>query len=269
MIWVPFRRAWHNPIFRGGLEEFSRHSIRWSHAVNYLIVLSIVLFITWPKEQFLSLRDLPFTYNALGGAMIIVLAYLSFSYGARKGLGASYVSVRDWLTLAPIGAGVFLRGYVAVGLVELLFFWGLSLPLLVAAAGVAGESLPHLGAGMLIILVCTGTYRLMGIALLTVLERDEFLLYIIVRLLYVFFVLVSGFVMPLGNPVLAFTDASIRPQELGMLRLLGVTVHGWGATVVLHLLLAAGAFIIATLRVHWMQRRTATPGENERSVAGG
>jgi hypothetical protein len=269
MIWVPFRRAWHNPIFRGGLDEFSRHSVRWSHAVNYLIVLSIILFITWPKEQFLSLRDLPFTYNALGGALIIVLSYLSFSYGARKGLGASYLSLRDWLTLAPIGARAFLCGYVAVGLVELLFFWGLSAPLLVAAAGAAGESLRHVGVGLLIILVCTGTYRLLGITLLTLLERDEFLLYIIVRLLYVFFILVSGFVMPVGNPVLAFTEASIRPQELGRLRLPGVTVHGWGATVVLHLLLAGGAFIIALLRVHWMQHRTATPGANERGVDDG
>lgn len=269
MIWLPFRRGWHNPIFRGGLEEFSRHSLRWSHAVNYLIVLSIVLFITWPKEHFLSLRDLPFTYNALGGAMLIILSYLSFSYGARKTLGASYLSFRDWLTLAPMKAGTFLRGYVAIGLLELLFFWGLSLPLLIAAAGVAGESWRHVGAGMLIILVCTGAYRIIGITLLTLLERDEFLLYILVRMLYAFFILVSGFVLPVGNPVLAFTDASIRPQELGGWQFPGVALHGWGATVALHLLLAGGGFIIAALRVYWIQRRTATPDAHERSVEGG
>jgi hypothetical protein len=266
MRWYPFRRALHNPIFCGGLEEFAHDSLRWSHGLNYLIVLSIVLFITWPKEQFLSLRDLPFTYNALGGTILIILAYLNFSYGSRKSLGSRHLSLHDWMALAPLKAGAFLRGYLAAGLLESLFFCGLSLPLVVLAAGVAGESLDHLGIGLLIILVCSGSYRIVGVALLTVLERDEFLLYILARILYVFVVLVSGFVVPLGNPVLAFTDASIWPQHLGALRLAGIALPGWQATVVLHLLLAGLFFIIAMVRVCLVQRHTVVSGEDERSA---
>ena len=41
-------------------------------------------------------------------------------------------------------AGTFLRGYW-LQFLDLLLFWGLSLPLLVLAASVAGESLVHLG----------------------------------------------------------------------------------------------------------------------------
>jgi hypothetical protein len=259
MLWLPFRRAFSNPIFRGGLEEFGQQSTRWSYGINYLIVLSVVLFITWPKEGFLSLRDLPFTYLALGGSSIIILAYLSLSQGSRKLLGSRYLSLHDWLTLAPIQAGAFLRGYLAVGLLDCGFFWGLSLPLLVLAAGVAGESLAHFGAGMLIILVCISSYRIMGVALLTWLEREEFLLYILVRLLYVFFILVSGFVVPLCNPVLAFADASIWPRHLGTLSLPGLPLHGWVATVVLHLLLGGLFFIIASTRVYWVRRRATRP----------
>lgn len=254
MRWLPFRRAFSNPIFRGGVEEFARQNVRWSHGLNYLIALSIVLFITWPKENFLSLRDFPFTYNALGGSIIIILSYLSFSYGARKSLGSQYVSLQDWLSLAPLKAGAFLRGYLAVGLLELLFFWGLSLPLLVLASGVSGESMGHLGAGLLVILGCTSCYRVIGASLLTFLERDEFLLYIVVRVLYVFFILVSGFLMPVCNPVLAFTDASIWPQQLETFRVAGVALQGWQATVGLHLLLGVVAFIIATGRGRWIQR---------------
>jgi hypothetical protein len=97
---------------------------------------------------------------------------------------------------------------------------------------------------------------MVGVTLLTCFERDEFLLYILVRLLYVFFILGSGFVAPLYNPVLAFADASLWPHRLGSVTLLGLTLPGWVMTVVLHLLLGGGSFIIALARVHWVQRRS-------------
>jgi hypothetical protein len=256
---LPLRRALRNPIFRGGLEEFSRQSTRRSQFLNYLIVLSIVLFITWPKEGFLSLRDPIFTYTAVGVAMIAILTYLHLSQGARKILGSPYLSMQDWLLLAPLAAGTFLRGYLAVGFLEVGIFWGLSVPLLVLAAGVSGESLLHLGAGGLILLVCGGSYRLIGITLLLFLERDEFLLYIVVRILYAFIILVSGFVIPLMNPVLAFADASISPWRLRGVSFPGIMVQGWVATVCLHLLLGGLFFIIASWRVRRVRRRATVP----------
>jgi len=254
---IPFRRAWRNPIFRGGLAAFAQQPTHRSYSLNYVATLATVLLITWPKEGFLNLRDLPFTYNALGGTTLIILAYLNVSQGATTSLGSRYVSLHDWLALAPVPAGTFLRGYLAASCLELWLFWGLSLPLLMLAAHVSGEPLLHLGAGMLIILVCAGSYRMVGVTLLTCFERDEFLLYILVRLLYVFFILGSGFVVPLCNPVLAFADASLWPHRLGSVALPGLTLRGWVATVVLHLLLGGGSFIIALLRVHWVQRHGA------------
>jgi hypothetical protein len=99
-------------------------------------------------------------------------------------------------------------------------------------------------------------------------ERDEFLLYIMARLLYVFFILVSGFVLPLWNPVLAFADASIWPQHLMSLRLAGLKLHGWSATVVLHLLIGGGGFIIACVCGRWIQRRAVSSVANERDAEG-
>jgi hypothetical protein len=98
---------------------------------------------------------------------------------------------------------------------------------------------------------------MVGVTLLMCFERDEFLLYILVRLLYMSFILGSGFVFPLCNPVLAFADTSLWPHRLGSLTLPGVTLSGWVATVVFHLLLGGGSFIIALLRVHWVQRHRA------------
>ncbi len=259
---LPFRYAWRNVIFQGAIETFGRDAVRWSHGLNYLIILAVVLFITWPKEAFLALRDLPFTYNALGGATLVLLSYVSFSQGSRKSVGEERMSLRDWLTLAPVSADTFTRGYLAFGLLECVFYWGLILPLLVMAAGVSGESWSHAVAGAAIILVCTGSYRILATALLLCLERDEFVLYLVVRLLYVFWILVSGFSVPLFNPVLAFVDASLwhHRHALPSWPLLGVQVPGWVITIGVHLLLAGLFFIIAPIRVRWIRRRAEQLG---------
>lgn len=259
---MPFRHAWRNVIFQGAVEAFSRDAVRWSHGLNYLIILAVVLFVTWPKEAFLAMRDLPFTYNALGGATIVLLSYVSFSQGSRKSVGEDRMSLRDWLTLAPVSADTFTRGYLAFGLLEGVFYWGLILPLLVMAAGVSGESLSHVAAGAMIILVCTCSYRILATALLLCLERDEFILYLVIRLLYVFWILVSGFSVPLCNPVLAFVDASLwhHRHALPSWPLLGGQVPGWTITLGLHLLIAGLFFIIATIRVRWIRYRAEQLG---------
>jgi hypothetical protein len=134
MLWIPFRRAFRNVIFRGGVEEFVTNTARWSHGINYLIILSIVLFITWPKEAFLNLRDPPLPYVATGGIALVMLAYINISQGSRKLLGEQYMSLREWLSLAPLKAATFVRGYVAAGFLECGFFLGL----IAAATGVGG-----------------------------------------------------------------------------------------------------------------------------------
>ena len=81
MIPIPGKKALRNPIFRGALDAMTHRGTAWTHGLNYAAVLSLALFITWPKEGFLSLRDLPFTYNAMGGTATIILAYLNFTQG--------------------------------------------------------------------------------------------------------------------------------------------------------------------------------------------
>ena len=261
MIPLPGRKALRNPIFRGALETMTHQGTRWTHGLNYAAVLSLALFITWPKEGFLSLRDLPFTYNAMGGTATIILAYLNFTQGARRLMAGTEASLRDWLAFTPLPAGTLLRGYLAAGGVEMLFFWGLTWPLMVLAAGVSGESFVHLLTGMTVLLACLAAYRMIGVTLLIWFERDDFVLYILVRVAYLWFILVSGFVWPHANPVLAFIDTSIWPRRLAAVDLAvrgaDVTVPGWAVTVALHLILGGLFSIIAALRTRRLQRRTA------------
>ena len=273
MIPIPGRKALRNPIFRGALDAMTQRSTGWTHGLNYAAALSLALFITWPKEGFLSLRDLPFTYNAMGGTATIILAYLNFTQGARNLLGAQGATLRDWLAFTPLPVGAFLRGYLAAGGVEMLFFWGLSWPLMLLAAGVSGESLAHLGAGMLVLLACLAAYRVIGVTLLIWFERDDFVLYILVRVVYLWFILVSGFAWPLANPVLAFIDTSIWPPRLPTVSLwlagFEHTAPGWVATVALHLILGGLFSIIAAFRTRWLQRRLAFRDGTEGGVSNG
>ena len=179
------------------------------------------------------------------------------------------MTLREWLALAPVPPGTFVRGYLAAGLLEGAFFWALSLPLVILAAGVSGESLGHQVAGAGIILICIGCYRTIAVALLLWFERDEFVLYLLVRLIFVFFVLVSGFVLKVCNPVLAFVDASLWHERhaLPTLSYLGYDVPGWAATVGLHLLIGGLFFIIALMRVRWIRRlavRSGVAGEERK-----
>ena len=275
MIPLAGRKALRNPIFHGALETMTRHGTPWTHGLNYAAVLSLALFITWPKEGFLSLRDLPFTYNAMGGTATIILAYLNFTQGARHLMAGREASLRDWLAFTPLPVGTLLRGYLAASGIETLFFWGLSWPLMVMAAGVSGESLAHLGTGMLVLLACLAAYRVIGVTLLIWFERDDFVLYILVRVVYLWFILVSGFVWPHANPVLAFIDTSIWPRRLSPVSLVisgsEFTVPGWTVTVTLHLILGGLFSIIAALRTRWLQRQSALldgteGGRNDGSV---
>ena len=258
MIPIPGRKALRNPIFRGALDAMTHRGTAWTHGLNYAAVLSLALFITWPKEGFLSLRDLPFTYNAMGGTATIILAYLNFTQGARNLLGGQNATLRDWLAFTPLPGGTFLRGYLAAGSVEMLFFWGLSWPLLLLAAGVSGESLAHLGTGMLVLLACLTAYRIIGVTLLIWFERDDFILYH-----------PGARRLPVVHPgqrfscgrsptrCLAFIDTSIWPPRLPAVSLMGHTAPGWAATLALHLILGGLFFIIAVLRTRWLQRRSA------------
>lgn len=267
MIPMPGRKALRNPIFRGALETMMRQGTRWTHGMNYAAVLALALFITWPKEGYLSLRDLPFTYNAMGGTATIILAYLNFTQGARHLMAGREVALRDWLAFTPLPAGTLLRGYLAAGGLETLFFWGLTWPLMVLAAGVSGESFAHLATGMMVLLACLAAYRMIGVTLLIWFERDDFVLYILVRAVYLWFILVSGFVWPHANPVLAFIDTSIWPRRLSTVSIVlsgtEFTAPGWAVTVALHLILGGLFSIIAALRTRRLQRlalRDATQG---------
>jgi hypothetical protein len=66
---------------------------------------------------------------------------------------------------------------------------------------------------------------MVGVTLLTCFERDEFCSTSRSACCTCLFILGSGFVVPLFNPVLAFADASLWPHRLGSVALSGLTLR--------------------------------------------
>lgn len=233
-----------NPIVRQGAYSYFLSKEPLTAALHYLLALATVLFVIWPKSQYLRVGSPPLTFNIEAIVATVIMAYLSFSYGAGK-LGNEGTYASPGMLIAQ---GVPRRGLVA-GLIVLtightLFFVALALPLLVAAAHVSGVSGGNFGRALCLIVMCTLAYRWLGLLTLCVWETHDFLRYVVVRAAFVGFVLGSAFFLPSVNPVLGLISMSFG-EELGQVVI--VFQHELSyATValIIHLLLLLGAYIM-------------------------
>jgi hypothetical protein len=233
-----------NLILRHGVSGYFLAKAPLTTALHYLMALASVLFVIWPKSQFLRVGSPPLTFSIEAIVATVIIAYLSFSYGAsRFGDEMAQVSPRTmvWQGLA--------RQSVVLGLTLLtightLFFIVLALPLLVAAAHVSGISTENFGRALALMLVCTLAYRWLGLLTLCLWETQDFMRYVAVRVAFVGMVLGSAFLVPAANPVLGLISMSFG-DELGQVVLVrGYELSYASVTLIIHLLLLLGAYII-------------------------
>jgi hypothetical protein len=233
-----------NPIVRQGAYSYFLSKDPLTAALHYLLALATVLFIIWPKSQYLRVGSPPLTFNIEAIVATVIMAYLSFSYGAGK-LGDEVAQV-SLHTL--ISQGLSRRGMVA-GLTVLtfshtLFFVVLALPLLVAAAHVSGVSTGNFGRALLFMVICTLAYRWLGLLTLCVWETQDFMRYVVARAAFVGFVLGSAFFLPSVNPVLGLISMSFG-EELGQVVILFHHELSYATVaLIIHLLLLLGTYIM-------------------------
>jgi hypothetical protein len=233
-----------NPILRQGASSYFLAKVQLTAALHYLMVLATVLFVIWPKSQFLRVGSPPLTFSIEAIVATLIMAYLSFSYGAGK-FGDEIIQVSPQ---AIIGQGLGRRGAV-VGLTMLtightLFFVVLALPLLVAAAHVSGISTASFGRALLLMVICTLAYRWLGLLTLCIWETQDFMRYVVARAAFVVIVVGSAFFLPASNPLLGLISMSFG-EELGQVVLVyGHELSYATATLIIHLLLLLGAYIM-------------------------
>jgi hypothetical protein len=240
-----------NALLRHGVSDYFLTKASLTSALHYLMALASVLFVIWPKSQFLRVGSPPLTFSIEAIVATLIMAYLSFSYGASKfGDEATQVSPR-----ALVGQGLARRGAV-VGLTLLtlghtLFFVLLAFPLLVAAAHVSGVSTENFFGAMLLMVVCTLAYRWLGLLTLCVWETQDFLRYVAARAAFVVIAVGSAFMLPASNPLLGLISMSFG-EELGqVVQLYEYELSYATVALIIHLLLLLGAYIMVVKRLKY------------------
>src|SRR5918996_790911 len=73
-----------NLILRQGVSSYFLAKAPLTAALHYLMALASVLFVIWPKSQLLRVGSPPLTFSIEAIVATLIMAYLSFSYGASK-----------------------------------------------------------------------------------------------------------------------------------------------------------------------------------------
>jgi hypothetical protein len=215
-----------------------------SAALHYLLALAAVLFVIWPKSQFLRVGSPPLTFSILAIVATVILAYLSFSYGAERDGEDPLHPPQVWWRGLKVNASGALVGLTLLTLAHTAFLMALAFPLLVSAAHVSGITAPHFGRALLLMGVCGLAYRWLGLLALCVWERQEFVRYVVVRAAFVVLVLGSAFFFPPLNPLLGLISLSFG-EELGqVLELFGGRISYASVSLIIHLLLLLTAYIM-------------------------
>ena len=233
-----------NPILRQGVRSYFLSKAPLTVASHYLLALAAVLFVIWPKSQYLRVGAPPLTFIIQAVVATLIMTYLSFSYGAGKFGEEPALESPSSL----VGRGLPWRGAV-VGLTALtightLFFIVLAFPILIAAAHVSGVSTTTFGKALLLMASCTLAYRWLALLTLCLWETQDFMRYVAVRAAFVVFVLGSAFFLPPLNPLLGLISMSFG-EELGQVVLvLGREFSYATVALIIHLLLLIGAYIM-------------------------
>jgi hypothetical protein len=233
-----------NPIVRQGVSSFFLAKAPLTAALHFLMALAGVLFVIWPKSQFLRVGSPPLTFSIEAIVATVIMAYLSFNYGASK-FGEETAQVSPHSLIGPgLGRRRALVGLTVLSVGHTLFFMMLALPLLVAAAHVSGISSENFGRALLLMLLCTLAYRWLGLLTLCVWETQDFMRYVVARVAFVITVVGSAFLLPASNPLLGLISMSFG-EELGQVVLLyGYELSYATVTLIIHLLLLLGTYIM-------------------------
>jgi uncharacterized membrane protein len=233
-----------NPILRQGVQSYFLAKAPLTAASNYLLALAAVLFVIWPKSQYLRVGSPPLTFSIQAIVATLIMAYLSFSYGAGK-LGEEPAQESPGSLVErglPWGAAVV--GLTALTIGHTFFFIVLAFPLLIAAAHVSGVSTASFGMALLLMVSCTLAYRWLGLLALCLWETQDFMRYVVARAAFVMFVLGSAFFLPPLNPLLGLISMSFG-EELGqVVAVFGHELSYATVALIIHLLLLISAYIM-------------------------
>ena len=233
-----------NAVWLQGVQSYFRSKAPLTAALHYLLALAAVLFVIWPKSQYLRIGSPPLTFSIVAIVATLIIAYLSFGYGAGRLREEAALLSRPRTAVPRLPSQSVVLGLTFLTIAHTFFFVLLAFPLLIAAAHVSGITAESFGVALLLIVTSALAYRWLGILALCVWERHEFIRYVVARAAFVVFVLGSAFFLPPLNPLLGLISMTFG-EELGQTVLLAGHELSYAiVSLIIHLLLLLAAYIM-------------------------
>ena len=245
-----------NALFIEGMRLYFSDSRIIRTYLGYTVLLTLSVVIWWPKRSFfdfLELRSVPSTFNLTVASVYLLLVYVGSRFGLNAyGRGRTH-SLTSWLNLTPLGPTAIIAGKSGLAFVHTCFFLSLAAPFLVLAASPSGVTLETAGLTLAALLLFAFTYRLIGLFLLTFLEGRALASAILYWAVILVVGLLSLYIFPRANPVLALLSLSARDTtvfaEAGMFgRDLPHASHAFRLHIILSLTALAAAWFYLAVR---------------------
>ena len=232
---------------------------------NYLLILSGITFISWPKGEYfdyLLSGNSPQTYSVVVIAALVVISYFSFRFGADEIKDQISHSISDWLTLTPLSAWRILSGRMALFALHTAFLVTVSAPFIVVPATISGISLQEMLWGFLILFTSAITYRTIGFFCLLALDEREFLLHTILRIIFVFFMVAVIFPLPPASPILSLVSvSSMISDRFNHFQVFGKAYTFYKVTLIIHSAILGAMLVALTIQLRFYRNRLRRGGE--------
>lgn len=236
-----------NPVLQEGLAAYFTGRKMVGIYFNYLLILSAVLFIWWPKSEYFDyLRSggSPQTYSVVAIAALVSISYLSFRFGADEIKDKDHHHLSDWLVLTPLSTWRILWGRLLLFVLHTAFLVLLSAPFIVAPGTISGISPMEMSWGFLIMFLSAATYRTIGFFCLLSLGDREFFLHSLLRVIFAFFILAIIFLLPPASPILSLVSvSSLIADRYNYVHLFGRLYTFYKVTLIIHSAILAATVV--------------------------
>ncbi len=223
----------------------------------YVALLAVILVFSWPKDHyfyFVQFDKTPATYSVVVVSLLLILAVMSTHFGG-DGIGRREIHpLDDWLRYTGVSVVGILQGKLFFAAIHTLLLALLAVPCLVVAASPSGIPMKAIPLSMLVISVCSLTYRAIALLVTVVLEGYPFAVFLVRWSASGFLLFGTLTVFPRANPLQALLRLTASGDRAWSFSLF---VH----TLVVHAVLLAVVTLVSLVALGIQRVRVRTSEE--------
>ena len=256
-----------NPLLKEGSLIYFSHPRHLKIYRIYAGFIAILLIVLWPKNDsinYIQFERIPVTFTGIIIAVLICLTYLNTLFAFEGIKKEDLIHPRAHKDIVALKAGPRAGAELFLGVLHTLIMVFISLPFFLIAAVPSGTHMSGVLMSIATLLLCTVAYRAIGIFFNIVFNSAPALLLLGCVSSIAFFLIISIFVLPQANPILAVLgiNSSFMPDTV-FTQGLGIMFFSFRQTIYLHalILLAFTLMAYSYLKVQdWRRKIYRVPG---------